>query len=83
MPMSELESIESWSRGTRGRLRGTSLGLGLLDGLGLVSRTLLVMASSSTLPSWASTSSLAITLLLFEGWLIRPALYSEIGRAHV
>ena len=51
-------------------MRGASLGLGLLDRLSLVSLALLVLASSSVLPSGVSTSSLAITLLLFEGWLI-------------
>ena len=35
-----------------------------------VSLTLLVSALSSMFPSWASTSSLTITLLLFKGWLI-------------
>ena len=66
--MTELEGVKSGSRGSRRRLRGASLRL--LDGLGLVSRTLLVMALSSAFPSWALTTSLTITLLLFKGWLI-------------
>ena len=68
--MPELEVVKGWSRRSRGRLRRASLWLGLLDGLGLVSRALLVTASSSTFPSRASTTSLTITLLLFEGWLV-------------
>ena len=74
--MAELEGVESGSRGSRRRLRGASLWLGLLDGLGLVSRALLVSASSSAVPSATSTSSLTVTLLLFEGRLIWPALDS-------
>ena len=73
--MPELEGVESWGQGSRRRLRGASLWLGLLDGLGLVSRTLLVTASSSTVSSLMLTSSLAITLLLFEGWLIWTMFY--------
>ena len=69
--MPELEGVEGWSGGSRGRLGRSSLRLGLLDGLGLVSLALLVLASSSTFPSWASTSLLTITLLLFEGWLVQ------------
>ena len=72
--MAELEGVKSGSRGSRRRLRGASLWLRLLDGLGLVSRALLVSASSSAVPSATSTSSLTITLLLFEGWLIWPVL---------
>ena len=53
-----------------------SLRLRLLSGLGLVSRALLVSATPSTISSVATTSSLTITLLLFEGWLIWPALDS-------
>ena len=68
--MSKLEHVEGWSRRSRGRLRGSSLRLGLLDRLGLVARALLVMASSTMVSSWASTTLLTITLLLFEGWLI-------------
>ena len=75
MPMTELEHVESWSQRSRGRLRGSSLRLGLLDRLGLVARTLLVMALSSTVPSSVSTSLLTITLLLFEGWLIWATFY--------
>ena len=66
MPMPELEGIEGWSRGTRRRL-------GLLDGLGPVSWALLVVAMSGMSSSWLSTTSLTITLLLFEGWLIGAA----------
>ena len=73
MPMPELEGIKGWSRRSRSRLRGTSLRLGLLDRLGLVSQALLVTASSGMFPSWLSTSSLAVTLLLFKGWLIWAA----------
>ena len=73
--MPKLERVEGRSRGSR-RLRGTSLGLGLLDGLGLVSWALLVTASPSTISSSTLASSLTITLLLFEGWLIWPALDS-------
>ena len=68
--MPKLEGIKGRTRRSRGRLRGSSLRLGLLDRLGLVSRALLVAAISSTVSSLASTSSLMITLLLFEGWLI-------------
>ena len=55
---------------------GTGLGLGLLDGLGLVSQTLLVPSASTTVSSAAATTSLTITLLLFEGWLVWSALDS-------
>ena len=44
--------------------------LGLLNGLSLVSLALLVLASSSVFPPWASTTLLTITLLLFKGWLV-------------
>ena len=71
--MPELESIEGWSRGTRGRLRGPSLWLVLLDRLGLVSWALLVVALSNTLSSVVLTTPLTITLLLFKGWLIWAA----------
>ena len=74
--MPELEGVKSWGWGSRRRLRGASLGLILLDGLGLVSRALLVATSSATAPSSTLTASLAITLLLFEGWLVRPTLNS-------
>ena len=67
--MTELEGVKSWSQGSRRRL-------GLLDGLGLVSWALLVTALSSMVSSSASTTLLTITLLLFEGWLIQPALDS-------
>ena len=73
--MPELEGIESWGQGSR-RLRGTSLRLGLLNRLGLVFWALLVTALSSAVSSLVSTSSLTITLLLFEGWLICTTLYS-------
>ena len=74
--MTELEGVESGSRGSRRRLRGARLKLGLLDGLSLVSRALLVAASSTAVSSSLSTSSLTVTLLLFEGWLVWPALDS-------
>ena len=74
--MTELEGVKSGSRGGRRRLRGASLRLGLLDGLGLVSRALLVSASSTAIPSATTTSPLTITLLLFEGWLVWSALDS-------
>ena len=75
--MTELEGVESGSRGSRRRwLGGASLRLSLLGRLGLVSRALLVSATPSTISSAATTPSLTITLLLFEGWLIRPALDS-------
>ena len=73
MPMTELEGIESWSGWGRGRLRGSSLRLGLLDWLGLVPRSLLVVATSTMVSPLASTTSLTITLLLFKGWLIWAA----------
>ena len=73
--MPELEGVKSWSRGSRRRLRGASLRLGLLDRLGLVARALLVSALSTTIPSSALTTSLTITLFLFKGWLIWSALY--------
>ena len=57
-------------------MRGASLRLRLLGGLGLVSWALLVPAASSTVSSAATTSSLTITLLLLEGWLVWPALDS-------
>ena len=57
-------------------MRGTSLRLRLLGRLGLVSQALLVPATPSAVSSAAATSSLAITLLLFEGWLIWPTLDS-------
>ena len=73
--MTKLEGVESGSWGNRRRwLRGASLRLGLLGGLSLVSRALLVSATPSTVSSVATSSSLTITLLLFKGWLIRPAL---------
>ena len=72
--MTKLEGVESGSRGSRRRLLGrSSLRLGLLDRLGLVSRALLVPAASCTIPSATTTSSLTVTLLLFEGWLIWAA----------
>ena len=74
--MTELEGVESGSQGSRRRLRGAGLWLRLLDGLGLVSWALLVSTSSSTIPSATATSSLTITLLLFEGWLVRSAVDS-------
>ena len=45
----------------------------MLDGLGLVSRALLVPTTPSAVSSATTTSSLTITLLLFEGWLIWAA----------
>ena len=57
-------------------MRGAGLRLGLLGRLGLVSRALLVSATPSTVSLAATTSSLTITLLLLEGWLIGPALDS-------
>ena len=57
-------------------MRGASLRLRLLGGLGLIPRTLLVLATPSAVSSAATTSSLTITLLLFEGWLVWPALDS-------
>ena len=75
--MTELEGVKGRSRGSRRRLlRWASLRLALLDRLGLVSRALLVPASSSAISSAATTSSLTITLLLFEGWLVWPTLNS-------
>ena len=75
--MTKLEGVESGSRRSRRRcLRGTSLRLGLLGRLGLVSRALLVSAMPSTVSSAATTPSLTVTLLLFKGWLIRSALDS-------
>ena len=74
--MTELEGVKSGSWGSRRRLRGASLGLGLLSGLGLVSRTLLVSASPSVVSSATLPTSLSITLLLFKGWLIQSALDS-------
>ena len=53
-----------------------SLRLQLLGRLGLVSWALLASATPSTIPLVTATSSLTITLLLFEGWLIWPALNS-------
>ena len=57
-------------------MRGTSLRLRLLGRLGLISRALLVLATPSAVSSAATTSSLTITLLLFEGWLIWSVLDS-------
>ena len=57
-------------------MRGPSLRLGLLSGLGLVSRALLVPATPSAISSTTTTPSLSITLLLFKGWLVWPALDS-------
>ena len=75
--MTKLEGVKSGSRGSRRRwLRGTGLRLGLLGRLGLVSQALLVSATPSTVFSAVPTSSLTITLLLFEGWLVWPALDS-------
>ena len=70
--MTELECVESGSQGSRRRVRRTSLRLGLLDGLGLVSQTLLVSALSSAVPSATSATSLAITLLLNGGSVLCP-----------
>ena len=74
--MTKLEGVKSGSRGSRRKLRGASLRLRLLSGLGLVTRALLVSASSSVVSSTMLTPSLSITLLLFEGWLIQSALDS-------
>ena len=74
--MTELESVKSGSWGSRRRLRGASLRLRLLGGLGLVSWALLVMTLPSTIPSAVLPSLLAITLLLLKGWLIWSALDS-------
>ena len=75
--MTKLECVKSGSRGSRRRrLRGPSLRLGLLSGLGLVSRALLVPATPSMISLVATTTSLTITLLLFEGWLIWSTLNS-------
>ena len=75
--MTKLKGVESGSRGSRRRWLGrASLRLGLLDRLGLITRALLVPAASCTIPSATTTPSLTITLLLFEGWLIWPALDS-------
>ena len=57
-------------------MRRTSLRLGLLGRLSLVSQALLVSATPSTIPSVTTTTSLTITLLVFEGWLVRPVLDS-------
>ena len=57
-------------------MRGAGLGLSLLGRLGLVSRALLVPATPSAVSLAATTSLLTITLLLFEGWLVWPALDS-------
>ena len=74
--MTKLEGVKSGSRGSRRRwLRRASLRLGLLDRLGLVSWALLVPAMPSVVSLSAATSSLTITLLLFEGWLIWAAFY--------
>ena len=74
--MPKLEGVKSGSQGSRRWLRGASLRLGLLNRLSLVSWALLVVASSSTVPSSLSTTSLTITLLLFKGRLIWPMLDS-------
>ena len=75
--MTKLEGVKSGSRGSRRRrLRGTGLRLRLLGRLGLVSWALLVSAMPSAVSSAMSASSLTITLLLFEGWLVWPALDS-------
>ena len=75
--MTKLEGVKSGSRGNRRWWLGrSSLRLGLLDRLGLVSRALLVPATSCAISSATTTPSLTITLLLFEGWLIWPTLDS-------
>ena len=75
--MTELEGVKSGSRESRRRWLGrASLRLGLLGRLGLVSRALLVPAASPTVSSATTSSSLTITLLLFEGWLVWPTLDS-------
>ena len=75
--MTKLEGVECGSQGSRRKwLRRTSLRLGLLGELGLVSWALLVPAMPSAVSSAVAASSLTITLSLFEGWLIWSTLDS-------